>query len=50
MSFPHLSDAGVSITPACRNNASRAWDGLPMAVSKRVFSGTFGLILDSLIG
>jgi hypothetical protein len=28
MSFPHLSDAGFSITPACRNSASRAWDGL----------------------
>jgi hypothetical protein len=53
MSFPHQSDAGFSITPACRNNASRAFDDWPMAIiaaAKRVFSAMLGLILDSLIG
>jgi hypothetical protein len=35
MSFPHLSDAGFSITPACRNNASRAGMDWAMAVFGR---------------
>jgi hypothetical protein len=48
-----LSDAGFSITPACPNNASRAWDGLAdgglYGLKTRV-SAMIGLILDSLIG
>jgi hypothetical protein len=48
-----LSDAGLNITPACRNNASRACDGCAdgglYGLKTRV-SALFGLILDSLIG
>jgi hypothetical protein len=52
MSIPHFRDAGFSITPACRNNASRlrlhAGAGLP--ASNPGFPAASGLVLVELIG